>query len=419
MTRSTSSLSGDGADLGWQVFEEERPPRRHRPRLLAIGLAALAGLVAVLISTGGAEDDASDPTTLPSRSGPTTTRPVATTSVGPTTVAVSVAPLPPARTLGSGPVFGAPVGRRLVGVTRDGEGGWLMVDIDLDTGDTTRTPVPGLSEPDQYGAGLIPIDHGALVYAMSGPAALVQDDGHVYHVGADYPQTVYPGPDSSSAWWVDYGGNGGGPVLQQVQLSDSTVLASVVLDYNLQVLGPDGDGGVFVTMLGGRTWRIRPGGVIDPTPTVKGTVIAAGHGQVIEERCDDQLRCSLVAHPLDSTEGVSVGLNGPPFSAGEVSPDGRAVAVWLTNRITGTIELTTFDLTTGEVRVLVSNNYDQLPANVAWISPELLVFDQGIDLRSVRLDEAGAQPQPIVVDGTELDLALFGVSQKPVPVAAG
>jgi hypothetical protein len=390
-------------EAGWQEFAERRPRGGRRSLWLVVALVVLGALLAVLIVSGGQTDKATEPTTLPSTTEPASTSP---RSSAPSSTAAAA----PFRTVGLGPVIGTAVGRRLVGVTRRGPD-WFLVDLDLDTGDSIQTPVPGLTAPAEFGAGLIPVAGGAVIYSQPGPAVLVTNDGVVRHVGTDYPQTIYPGPDSRSAWWVDYGGSDRGPVLLQVSLADSSVLASVPLDPNLQVIGADGDGGVLMTMLGGPTWRVRPGGAVDPLPTVQGTLVAAGRGVVLEQRCDDRLRCGLVAHAVDRDDGVHFDLAASPFVTGAVSPDGRRSALWATGREAGHVELTVLELLTGATRVIASNDYDQLSV-VAWASSDALVFKQGGDLRYVRLDQPGTPPAPILVNGEELDLDPFGIGAK-------
>jgi hypothetical protein len=397
-----------GSDQDWQVFAEERPRRPRRAWLLLVAAALVTGVVAFLVIGGRNEDEGATSTTATPTTAAPTTQPATTASTPPTSVTVTGPPALVA-TPGRGPVLDAPTGRRLVGVTRGRSGGWDLIDVELDSGDMVRAPIPGLSDLDQYGAGVIPVARGGLVYGPSGPAALVLDDGDVSFVGTDYPQVMYPGPDTESAWSVDFSGEGRGPVLQQVALADSSVLAAVRLDFELQVVGPDGEGGVLVTMLGGPTWRVRPGGAIERLETVEGSVVVAGRGVVVEKRCDDRLECSLFAHRLDRTDGVTIGLPGPPYSKGEVSPDGRMVALWITNRVTGTIDLSTLDLATGEVGTVVSNGYDELPSEVHWVAPDVLVFDEGGQLHSMQVDRPGAEPEPILVNGEPLALSAFAV----------
>jgi hypothetical protein len=391
-----------GDDDGWQEFEERRPRPGRRSWVLVAGFVALGGLLTVLVVSGGRTDKATAPTTPP-----TTTHPP-TTSAPRSSAPSSTAAVAPFRTVGLGPVLGVPVGQRLVGLTRRG-GEWILVDVDLDMGDSIQTPAPGLTEPEQFGAGLIPVQGGALVYAQPGPAVIVTNDGHMRDVGTGYPQTIYPGPDSGSAWWIDYRGNGAGPTLLQVRLSDSSVLASIPLFPNLQVIGTDGEGGLLLTMLGGPTWRVRPGGVIESLPTVKGSVVAAGSGVIVEERCDDFFRCGLVGHPANQDEVVALNVAGAPVGAGAIAPGGGRLALW-TNGEANQVDLSVVDLSSGEARILALNGNDQLPAKVAWASPDTLVFKKGAGLSYVRLDQSGAVvAEPILVNGEAVDLELFAI----------
>jgi hypothetical protein len=375
--------------------------------LLVVAVAVGVAVVAFVVIGADGGEGATPTTPAPATAAPAT-QPATTATSPPGSATVSGPPAPIA-TPGGRAVLAAPTGRRLVGVARVPSGGWELVDVELDSGAVVRARVPGLADMDQFGAGVIPVARGALVYGPSGPAAIVTDDGEVSVLDTDYPQIMYAGPDTRSAWSVDFSGEGRGPVLQQVSLADSSVLARVPLDFELQVVGSDGQGGVLVTALGGPTWRVRPGGAIERLGTVEGSVVVAGQGVVVEKRCDDRLACSLFAHRLDRTDGVTIGLPGPPYSKGEVSPDGRRVALWITNRESGTVDLSIFDLTSGDVRTVTSNGYDELPSDVHWVTPNVLVFDQGGQLHSMQVDQPGAGPRPISVNGEPLRLTAFAV----------
>jgi hypothetical protein len=85
------------------------------------------------------------------------------------------------------------------------------------------------------------------------------------------------------------------------------------------------------------------------------------------------------------------------------------VALWITNRESGTVDLSTIDLATGDVRTITANGYDELPSDVHWVTPDVIVFDQGGQLHSMQVDQPGAAPEPILVNGEPLRLTAFAV----------
>jgi hypothetical protein len=403
-----------GSNDDWQVFEPDQPPRRRRPWLW-IGVASLVVgfATAVFVSAGRGSSSAPD-----SAAAASTTLGSSTTA-GSTTASASsnTAAAPPFRTVGLGPLVGQPVGQRLVGVTQRGND-WFLVDIDLDTGDSIQTPIPGLENPNGFEAGVLAIDGGALVHGLQqDEPEMVTDDGRQRRIDAQGGQPILPGPDNRSVWRIRLGGNTVGTFLELVKLADSGVHVSIDLDQNLQVMASDGEGGVYVTGVGQPTWRVRPTGRVETAPSIKGRVIAAATGVIVEQRCDAALNCRYVAHAPEKVDGVEFGLAGDPYPypQGAISPDGRRLALWVVNPV-ASVELTVVDLTNGEQTILLASDFAKLKATLAWASPDVLIFKQGIDqLRYARLGQPGFPPNhptPVLVNGQPIDLALFAVGPK-------
>ena len=315
-------------------------PSRWQVAGLVAALAAVAGLIAVLVGSGGSDGADSSPTTTvststtapattaPATTAATTTRPVVTTgapsSTGPVVTYLNGAP---------SLVLGAPTGGQSLYVTN----GSAVTRIELDTGKmTTAAVLPPTNGSPWYSASV----HGGtlLVLAMgnvgsyrvpldlSAPATLVPGSGAIYPVlGTDLVWSV--GSDA-----------GTGTVLTR---TDGTVVANVTTPTGVNVVGALGDRLLFESS--GRVYTLDRTGRV--RAYANGTVQALNGGWVVWRACDDQARCSLHLGSADRADARALNLPdslstnyrvGPQM----LSPDGRFLVAY-TGQSFGLIDLTT------------------------------------------------------------------------------
>ena len=395
----------------WEILQPSRPAGRGPSPWLWVGGVGLAAVLVAMAIGFGAGDEAAVPTQTSLVPAVTAVPP---TSVDTPLVVPSSAPQygpvgRPFRTFGAGPVLGVEVGRRLVGVRR-WRGTWWLVQMDLDTGDTVHTPLPGFAGAGGYRSGVLPLADGAMaVWSAEAQPILVTPDGGWRPILHESYGPVLPGPDGNTLWWLDYS-SAGPPMLEQVAVADGTTVASFAHPGGVEVVGPDGAGGVLVSALGQPTWRVKPGGGVEPLPNAQGAVVAASPAVIVERRCDVDLSCSLVAHPPGTAEAVTLELPGDPDPTRSVlSPDGTRLAALVPSYNSATAELWLVDLTTGAAQLVRWDRAASKLHRIAWVGSDLLVVGDAASLKVVRVDEPGEAPVVLVLDGEPLALEPFTV----------
>jgi hypothetical protein len=419
MARDVDSTAGSlpfepapGLDEGeWEVLQPSAPVGSGpSPWLWVGGLGLAAVLVAVAVGFGAGDDGFAPAQT--SLGAPSTA--VASTSVVTPSVTPSGAPRyepaeRPFGTFGAGPVLGVEVGRRLVGV-RQWRETWWLVELDLDTGDTRQTPLPGFAGAGGYQSGVLPLAGGAMaVWSAEAQPILVSAEGVWRPILNESYGPVMPGPDGTTLWWLDYS-SAGPPVLEQVAVADGTTVASFAHPQGVEVVGPDGAGGVLVSAQGQPTWRVKPGGGVEPLPNAQGAVVAASPAVIVERRCTVDLSCSLAAHPPGTPDAVTLELAGDPDPSRSVlSPDGRRLAALVPSYNSATAELWLVDLTTGAAQLVKRDRADRRIRRMAWVGPDLLLVGDSASLKVVRVAEPDAAPVPLALSTEPLVLEPFTV----------
>lgn len=271
------------------------PARPGRPSgralLVALGVAALllAGLVLggdddPQPTAGGAEEERDNAARVPLKERRTTTSRRSTTSTRPTTTTTTRPP---------GPIFGEPLGVRLL-VWGNGPGWRLVhadtggiVDLDLPSGDPWDATA--------VGAGVVLVgDDRQARFVELGAAGVEQ----AVVLGA--ADRVLPAGADDRVWLIDTGGDGfeGGPPRQPVGTVtlvgiDGQVLRSfpVAAPY-VQSAVPEGA----VTERGGRVYLVDEGGARE---VAVGSLLGVIGEDLLVFACDEAARCGLVRQPVD------------------------------------------------------------------------------------------------------------------------
>jgi hypothetical protein len=317
----------------------ERPPRPPLPSRAALGVVAIAGLLAGSALTwalarpgedgAAAGKPATTETTTPSvspTSAPTTTAPGDTlpdvARPRPTTTTT------PTRTMWllDRPVLPQPTGLRLVGLSPDGD----LVRVDLDGGLVDETEVPGVRSG---GGFLVPGNGRTLIGSWDNTGTyLVTDEGAWARAPAGFSNgaPILPGDRPDTAWVQRYDQRPPyGAALELMSFEGDVVAGPIDIAGGWTNWG-DQRGSVLVEAPGG-TYAVSAAGALRLTT---GRVLAAGMNHLLVKECDESLQCTVAlverdtgarsALPPELSLGDGSFLPGTP----SIAPDGNGIVVF-------------------------------------------------------------------------------------------
>lgn len=276
-----------------------------RRRWWPIVVAVLVAWVVAAVALGGGGDD--DPAAAPSSTTTSTSPPTTSAPGGSTTTTTAPAP--------GTPLLGRETGWHLVVGPTDGTATNRV--IDLDTGVESSHPgvLFGPPRPD----GVFTQDRRGRVFWRPFPFT----EGSEVFLTPAVDGRVFPVAGTDGAWLV-LGQSAAVNDARLFSLVDGAPLASVELPVDSFVVGVAAD--ALVVAAGGDLFAVGADGGADELST--GQAVAVLRDEVLVSRCDEQLRCGVVA--TDVATGSTRAMPDVPggasvFAVGPAHPDGRIV----------------------------------------------------------------------------------------------
>lgn len=393
--------SVDWLDLGPDP-DEGRPPRDPRRRYLWYGAAALAVVLALVLTrtqhgSNRPAASAGSPSrgSSPSSSAPSMQPTASASFVDPTAAASFVDPTTSAP-FPSGPPVVSNAGHRLLDVPADWElfarASGSVIRIQLALGRVSRTAVPVVAS-DVSAVFLTGADRVFVRTLDNNPGVMVRDGKPATELPKSFLQGIVllPGPDQRHLW-ADAGGG-----LGLFTLDGRATGATIEVPANGSVLGPDGAGYALLSGTGG-TYLARPGAVHRVTG---GQLVASGPTRWLTVECDDSLTCTDVV--TDRTTGahhiVDSAIDPYQLGLGAISPDGRTVALPRSGGGVTPDGIDLLDLETGRrlsVEVSLSQT-GQGDASFVWAPDSRWLFARDAGGRVMIVNRASGRAAPLGV----------------------